>query len=101
MIRATLYITVQEGRGDEFVRAWRQIAEQVRREPGSLRQALLSDPDDPNAYVIASDWDTPERFRAFEQSPEQDELTAPLRELRASARMTVQNVLEYVEGGGA
>jgi heme-degrading monooxygenase HmoA len=101
VIRATLYITVKEGRGEEFTRAWREIAEEVRRQPGSLRQALLRDPDDPNAFVIASDWDRRERFHAFEQSPEQDELTAPLRDLRASARMTVQDVLEYVEGGGA
>ena len=38
-------------------------------------------------------------FGEFERSPEQDELTAPLRELRSSARMTVHDVLIDIEGG--
>jgi len=98
MVRATLYFQVKEGRGDEFEQAWVAIADAVREIPGSIRQTLLRDPNDPAAYVLTSDWQTREQFHAFERSPEQDDLTAPLRDLRESARMAVYDVIQHVEG---
>jgi quinol monooxygenase YgiN len=99
MVRATLYMKVKDGRGEDFERAWREIAEEVRKAPGNLRQALSRDPDDPDSFVVTSDWDDREAFGSFERSPEQDELTAPLRELRESARMTVHELVTHIEGG--
>ena len=92
-------MNVKAGRGDEFERAWRAIADEVRKAPGNVRQALTRDPDDPDNFVVTSDWDSPEAFHAFETSPEQDDLTAPLRELRDSARMTVHELVTHIEGG--
>jgi heme-degrading monooxygenase HmoA len=99
VVRATLYMTVKEGRGPDFERAWRAIAEQVRTVPGNVRQTLTRDPEDTDSFVVSSDWSSREVFGEFERSPEQDELTAPLRELRSSARMTVHDVLIDMEGG--
>ena len=89
---------VKAGRGEDFERAWRQIAEEVRKAPGNVRQALTRDPDDPDSFVVTSDWRTREEFGKFERSPEQDELTAPLRELRASAHMAVHELVVHIEG---
>jgi heme-degrading monooxygenase HmoA len=99
VVRATLYMTVKDGRGPDFERAWRAIAEQVRAVPGNVRQTLARDPEDSDSFVVTSDWSNREVFGEFERSPEQDELTAPLRELRSSARMTVHDVLIDIEGG--
>ena len=99
MIRATLEMKVKPGRGDDFERAWRRIAETVRSQPGNIRQALLRDPDDPDTFVVTTDWESREAFGAFERSPEQDELTAPLRELRESGRMAVHDLVAHVDGG--
>lgn len=99
MVRATLYMKVKDGRGEDFERAWHEIAEEVRKAPGNLRQALSRDPDDPDSFVVTSDWDDREAFGRFERSPEQDELTAPLRELRESAHMTVHELVTHIEGG--
>ena len=101
MVRATLYMKVHDGRGDEFERAWRAIAEEVRKVPGSIRQTLTRDPDDPDSFVVTSDWSDRETFGEFERSPQQDDLTAPLRELRESARMTVYDVVSHIEGGAS
>jgi heme-degrading monooxygenase HmoA len=99
VVRATLSMKVRAGREADFERAWRAVAEQARRAPGNLRQALLRDPDDPSSFVVTSDWESREAFARFERSPEQDALTAPLRELRESARMTIHELLVHVEGG--
>jgi heme-degrading monooxygenase HmoA len=74
------------------------VAAEVRRTPGNVRQALLRDPADPAVFVVTSDWDSAEAFRAFERSPEQDALTAPLRGLRESGSMTVHDLLVHLEG---
>jgi heme-degrading monooxygenase HmoA len=99
MVRATLYMKVKDGRGSDFEREWRQIAEVVRRVPGNLRQTLTRDPNDPDSFVVSSDWESREAFGRFETSPEQDDLTAPLRDLRESARMDVHELLHDIEGG--
>jgi heme-degrading monooxygenase HmoA len=98
MIRATLQMKVKAGRAADFERAWEAIADKVRLAPGNLRQAMLKDPSDPESFVLTSDWQTREAFHAFERSPEQDDLTAPLRDLRESASMTIHNLVKHVEG---
>jgi len=99
MVRATLHMKVKDGRGDDFEREWRAIAEEVRKVPGNARQTLERDPEDLDSFVVTSDWSSREEFGRFERSPEQDELTAPLRHLRASARMTVHDLVFDIEGG--
>jgi heme-degrading monooxygenase HmoA len=98
MVRATLRLTVPPGREEAFERAWHAVAAEVRRTPGHLRQALLREPGEPGTFVVTSDWETAEAFQAFERSPEQDALTAPLRALRASASMTVHKLVVHLEG---
>lgn len=98
MIRATLTMKVKPGRGGDFERAWNAISVKVRTAPGNLRQALLKAPDDPDSFVVTSDWETREQFQAFERSPEQDDLTAPLRAMRESASMTIHQLVRHVEG---
>jgi heme-degrading monooxygenase HmoA len=99
MIRATLYMKVKAGREDEFERAWRVVAARTRLVPGNIRQALLRDPEDSTSFVITSDWESREAFGHFERSTEQDTLTAPLRELRESAKMTIHDLVVHIEKG--
>jgi heme-degrading monooxygenase HmoA len=99
MVRATLYMKVKAGREEEFEPVWRTIAERAKRFPGILRQTLTRDPNEPASFVVTSDWESREAFTRFERSPEQDDLTAPLRDLRESARMTVHDLLVHIEGG--
>ena len=98
MVRATINMKVKAGKENEFERVWKAIADTVREVPGNVRQALLRDPADPSSFVLTSDWESREQFHAFERSPEQDELTAPLRGLRESARMTVFDFVHDIEG---
>ncbi len=93
MIRATLHMKVRPGAEEEFVRAFSAIAEKVRDDPGSVRQTLMRDPEDPRSFVVMTDWVSREAFTRFERSSAQDELTAPLRALRESSSMAVYEVV--------
>src|SRR5688500_3583541 len=97
MVRATLTMKVKAGSEAEFEAAWRTVAEATRAAPGNVRQTLLRAADDESTFIISSDWESREAFGAFERSDEQDELTAPLRALRESASMRVDEVVVHVE----
>jgi heme-degrading monooxygenase HmoA len=90
---------VRAGSEAEFEAAWREVAAATSKAPGNVRQALLRSREDPSTFIITSDWETPEAFGAFERSPDQDDLTAPLRELRESASMRVDEVVAHVDAG--
>jgi heme-degrading monooxygenase HmoA len=96
MIRATLRMRVRPGLEQDFQQLWEKIALEVRRTPGNLRQDLLRGGE--REFVITTDWATREAFHAFEQSGEQNGLTAPLRELRESVSMETADLLIHVEG---
>jgi heme-degrading monooxygenase HmoA len=95
-VRAMLHMEVRPGCGAEFERAWEKVADAASRSPGNLRQALLR--VGPDAYVVTSDWMSREAFSAFERSPDQDGLTAPLRALRVNVRMEVAEIVLHVDG---
>jgi heme-degrading monooxygenase HmoA len=97
MIRATLHLKIRAGRELEFRRAWKDVAAEVSRLPGSLRQSLTTNERDARTFTVTSDWADEESFRAFERSAEQDALTARLRALRESASMTVDDLVEHVD----
>ncbi|QXJ21523.1 antibiotic biosynthesis monooxygenase [Actinomadura graeca] len=99
MIRATLRMRVRPGGERAFERAFDAVAAATSREPANLRQSLLRG-DEPDTYVITSDWESLDAFRAFERSPDQDRLTAPLRELRVSAEMRVDEIVRHVDADG-
>ena len=93
MIRAVLTMKVKSGQENNFEQAWKAIAEKTQVASGNLRQALLRSPQDPATFVITSDWESREAFTRFERSDEQDRLTAPLREMRESVKMTIYQLV--------
>lgn len=99
MTRATLHMKVRPGAEEEFIRAFTAVAEKVRLDPGSVRQTLMRDPNNPSSFVVMTDWVSREAFTRFERSSAQDDLTAPLRALRESSSMAVYEVLFDLEGG--
>lgn len=98
-VRATLTMKVLEGREADFEAAWREVAAATRSAPGNLSQTLLRPADAERTFIISSDWESREAFGQFEKSPEQDDLTAPIRELRESASMRIDEIVAHVDAG--
>jgi heme-degrading monooxygenase HmoA len=101
MVRATLTMKVKSGKEPDFERAWHEVAERARQVPGNLRQTLMRDPDDQSTFVITTEWESRDAYKRFEVSPQQDELTAPLRALRETASQVIYDIVADVESNGA
>jgi heme-degrading monooxygenase HmoA len=97
MVRVVLEFTARPGLEKRFEEEWAAVAAEARLAPGNLRQTLARVERTTGNYMVVTDWESLEDFRAFERSPAQDRLTAGLRELRQSARMTVSEVLALVD----
>ncbi|MEV4538590.1 FAD-dependent oxidoreductase [Asanoa sp. NPDC049518] len=99
-VRTILRMRAREGCVEAFEAAWRVAAEEISRTPGSLRQELIRDADDPRTFLIVSDWRDQEALDAFGPSAAREQLTAALRDLRESGEKNTYEVLQAVVGRG-
>lgn len=73
---------VKEGRGDEFVAAWRELAEWSKREiPGAVGATLVRDLDDPGHFVSFGPWESLEAIESWRNSEGFRERVGRIREL--------------------
>ena len=86
----------REGCEQAFVDAWQRSAQEIGQLPGSVRQDLLVDADDPRSYLIVAEWTDRAALDAFGRSACRDRLTAALRDLRESAERSTYRVLTTV-----
>jgi quinol monooxygenase YgiN len=92
-ILTVLRMRAREGCEQALVDAWRRSAQEIGQIPGSVRQDLLVDADDPRSYLIVAEWGDRAALDAFGRSEYRDRLTAALRELRESAERRTYRVL--------
>jgi 2-polyprenyl-6-methoxyphenol hydroxylase-like FAD-dependent oxidoreductase/heme-degrading monooxygenase HmoA len=99
-VRTILRMRARDGCADEFESAWRVAAAEISRMPGNLRQELIRDAEDPQAFLITSDWRDSQALDAFGRSAVRERLTAALRDLRESADRATYQVLHTVTAKG-
>ena len=76
---------VKEGRGDEFVAAWRELAEWSKREiPGAVGATLVRDLDDPGHFVSFGPWESVAAVRSWRGRPGYQERVARMLEVLES-----------------
>ncbi len=97
MLRVTLKMNVRPGCEDAFIQAWQAVANYTRHVPGNLRQSLQRDLSEGTQFTITSDWQDRASFTAYERSPEQDAITASLRDLRLSTQMSITDLLLHID----
>jgi 2-polyprenyl-6-methoxyphenol hydroxylase-like FAD-dependent oxidoreductase/heme-degrading monooxygenase HmoA len=99
-VRTILRMRAREGCAEAFEAAWRTAAEEISRTPGSLRQELIRDAEDPRTFLIISDWRDQAALDAFGPSAARERLTAALRDLRESGEKNTYEVLQTVVARG-
>jgi heme-degrading monooxygenase HmoA len=74
-------IRLRPGGGQRFLEAYRSVRHLVARGvPGHLRDQVCQSTDDPDEWLITSEWRAIDDFLAWERSPEHRDLVRPLAE---------------------
>lgn len=77
-LRVVFLLRVAAGAQDRFLDAYQQIRYQVAQIDGHLADQLCQSTSDPAEWMITSEWESPEHFRAWEGSAGHRELAGPL-----------------------
>lgn len=97
-VRAILSMRTRRGCEQQFEAAWLSVAGEIRELAGCLHQDLLRDADDPQSYLVISDWTDRDRLDAFARSEHRDRLMQVVGELRESAQRHTYQVVHSVQG---
>lgn len=77
-LRVVLLLDVQDGEQQNFLAAYEKMRYQVSAVPGHLTDQLCQSTDDPSRWLITSEWEAPEPFLAWLDSPEHIEMVRPM-----------------------
>jgi heme-degrading monooxygenase HmoA len=83
--RVMVFATVNDGDAEAFEKAYTEVSAQVAGTPGHVRDELLRQAGDANAYILLSEWESEEKFLAWEDAPIHRQLTTPMRPYWAGA----------------
>jgi|SRR3954464_1871727 heme-degrading monooxygenase HmoA len=77
--RIMVFAAVHEGQEAAFEAAYARVTAAVNGTAGHIRDELLREHGRPGRYVLLSEWQSEEAFRAWEDAPIHRELTTPMR----------------------
>ena len=93
--RIVFHVHLKPGRQDDFIRAYgairNQVAEGVK---GHILDQVCQNVDDPQWWLITSEWESLEDFLEWERTEEHRDLVKPMRECFAEARSLKYVVVE-------
>ncbi|MEA2315271.1 MAG: hypothetical protein QOI03_1963 [Solirubrobacteraceae bacterium] len=85
--RVVFLIRIKPGTQEQFLEAYEGIRHDVAHGvAGHLVDQVCQAPDDPDSWLITSEWETLEHFLAWERTQEHRDLVKPMRECFAEAR---------------
>lgn len=91
--RFVLEFQVSPGREDDAIRAYAALRARLEQGvPGLRGHQLCQNADDPERFIITSEWDDLAASSSWDRSAEHDELVAPLRACFARASSTKYEV---------
>jgi len=85
--RVVFVIRLHPGKQQEFLDAYESIRYEVAQGvKGHLVDQVCQSPDDPDSWLITSEWESLDDFLTWESTEEHRDLARPLRECMAEAR---------------
>jgi len=77
--RIMVFANIREGDEDKFIEAYKEVTAKVKGTPGHIRDELLRQDDVPTKFILLSEWETKERFLAWEDDEIHMNTTTPMR----------------------
>ena len=98
--RVVFVIQLKPGTQEQFLQAYEAIRYDVASGvKGHLVDQVCQSPDDPDSWLITSEWESLEDFLEWESTEEHRELAKPLRDCMAEARSFKYLVREETRAG--
>jgi heme-degrading monooxygenase HmoA len=93
--RVVFIIRLKPGHQQQFLDAYEGIRHLVADGvPGHLLDQVCASPEDPDSWLITSEWESLEHFLEWERTQEHRDLAKPLRDCFAEARSLKYEVRE-------
>ena len=77
--RIMVFANIREGDEDKFIEAYKEVTSKVKGTAGHIRDELLRQDDAPNKFILLSEWESKERFLAWEDDEIHMNTTTPMR----------------------
>ncbi|GHO65447.1 hypothetical protein KSC_043390 [Ktedonobacter sp. SOSP1-52] len=77
--RVMVFANIIPGHNEAFEAAFEEVTRQVKGTAGHIRDELLHQADDPNRYILLSEWESRQAFLAWEDAPIHRQTTTPMR----------------------
>lgn len=98
--RVVFVMKLHPGKQEDFRKAYEAIRYDVASGvKGHIVDQVCQSPDDPDSWLITSEWESLDDFLAWEATDEHRELAKPLRECMAEARSFKYLVREETRAG--
>lgn len=78
-IRVMVFAKIKPGEEKAFEAAYAEVTRKVKGTEGHLRDELLRNTKEPSSYILLSEWESKERFLAWEDAPIHMQTTTPMR----------------------
>ena len=99
--RIVFLIRTKPGAQDQFLAAYEGMRHEVASGvEGHLIDQVCQSPDDPERWLITSEWETLEHFLAWERTEGHRDLAKPLRDCIAESTSLKFDVVEETAGRG-
>ena len=91
--RIILNVHIKAGREKDFLEAFQPIRRLIAEgQPGLIAEQICQSLDDPQRFIITSEWVDLESFQAWQKSPRHLELARPLRDCWDEARLQTYRI---------
>ena len=93
--RVVFLLRLKPGTAEQFLEAYEGIRHQVAEGvPGHILDQVCADPNDPDQWLITSEWESLDHFLEWEKTQEHRDLAKPMRDCFAEARSLKYEVRE-------
>jgi heme-degrading monooxygenase HmoA len=74
-----VFAKIKSGEQAAFEAAFAEVTRKVKGTAGHIRDELLHDTNDPESYILLSEWESKAAFLAWEDAPVHKQTTTPMR----------------------
>jgi heme oxygenase (mycobilin-producing) len=95
-VRLVVDVRVKDGTEDALRRAYAELAARAAEEPGLIAHQLCQSRDEPDRWLVISEWQSVEESAAWDRSEDHRRLLAPMRACFAQAARAAFDVRDGV-----